>query len=106
MSSIKERTEALYGDPSEDRLFRVTRVIDGDTFEVESRWSLRGERSGNRVRIAGIDAEELHAPGGEEAKRQIEEILSGRGVYLRNRTGLSHRRLVCTVVLEGVEDVR
>lgn len=59
--------------------FRVVRVIDGDTVEIEG---------GERVRYIGIDAPESVTPGepvgcfGEEASRANRELAEGKTVRL------------------------
>lgn len=70
----------------------VSRVIDGDTFVVNS---------GSRIRISGYDAPELGEAGGYEAKacltdniegKTIRISLQGRDYYNRHvATVLSHR---------------
>lgn len=47
--------------------FRVTSIIDGDTFEVSPEWKWNGE-TGTRVRPAGYDAPELHTAKGQKVK--------------------------------------
>ena len=39
----------------------VTEVIDGDTFKVSPSWNTRGN-TGDRVRIADVDARTKYAP--------------------------------------------
>lgn len=41
--------------------FRVTKIIDGDTFEVSPNWEWDG-KSGNVVRPTGFDAPEIGTP--------------------------------------------
>jgi endonuclease YncB( thermonuclease family) len=48
----------------------VVRVIDGDTFEANARIWI-GETVAVRVRIAGIDAPELHARCDDEYRRAV-----------------------------------
>lgn len=51
-------------------------AIDGDTLRCAN---LREEANG-RVRLARIDAAELHDPGGEQAKRALAALIAGRTV--------------------------
>lgn len=44
--------------------FRVTSIIDGDTFEVSPEWKWNDE-TGTRVRPAGYDVPEIHNQGSE-----------------------------------------
>jgi endonuclease YncB( thermonuclease family) len=56
----------------------VTRVIDGDTFEVTG---------GRRVRVLGIDSCEMSTAGGKEAKETAEILLAGSQVVLTAQPG-------------------
>ena len=55
-----------------DEVVQVTRVIDGDSFEV----------SGDEVRIADASAPEWNMPGGTEATNALYNLISGEIVYL------------------------
>ncbi|WP_308283157.1 thermonuclease family protein [Pseudonocardia nigra] len=57
----------------------VTRVIDGDTFEVAG---------GRTVRVLGIDACEAGTDAGTHATRYAEGVLSGASVTLRSEPGV------------------
>lgn len=57
----------------------VTRVIDGDTFEVST---------GKQVRVLGIDSCEMSTQGGVEAKQWAENTLAGRTVTLTQEPGV------------------
>ncbi|AMK23216.1 nuclease [Sphingobium sp. TKS] len=79
---------------------RIAYVIDGDTFRMES---------GERIRIAGVDAAESQAGNakcrreltiGNDAKRRATALLEGRIVELA-RVGRSYNRTVANVRLEG-----
>lgn len=79
---------------------RIAWVTDGDTFRLES---------GERIRIAGIDAPETHRDQarcagevalGLRAKDRATTLLAGREVTFR-RVGRSYRRTVATVDLDG-----
>ncbi len=65
--------------PQSARFVKVTRVIDGDTIEIEG---------GERVRYIGIDTPELHHPRkpvqyfAEEAWRYNQSLVEGKMVYL------------------------
>lgn len=59
---------------------RVRRVVDGDTIRVDLDLGfgimMRGEDGGGMaIRLLGINARELHDPGGKEAKANLESIL-------------------------------
>jgi endonuclease YncB( thermonuclease family) len=79
---------------------RVAWVTDGDTFRLES---------GERIRIAGIDAPETHRDQakcagevvlGLRAKDRATVLFAGRDVTF-HRVGRSYNRTVATVVLDG-----
>lgn len=88
------------GAADRDDSGRVAWVTDGDTFRLES---------GERIRIAGIDAPETHRDQarcagetllGLRAKDRATALLAGREVTFR-RVGRSYRRTVASVVLDG-----
>ncbi len=68
---------------------RVTRVIDGDTFETASRK--------NSVRLANVDAPELSASRGGAAKRALEDLISGETVSINTVARDSYGRSVAKV---------
>ena len=77
-----------------DRTATVSRVIDGDTFDTTS---------GDRVRLADIDAPERGEPGYYEAKDFLTSLVGEKMVYLdiddvyvTDRYG----RLVCVVYVD------
>jgi micrococcal nuclease len=95
----------------EGRTVRVSRVIDGDTVEVDlpDRGSAR-----TRVRLIGVDAPETvhpdRPPGyfGRRASRYLRELLSGREVRLElDRCQLRdrHGRLLAYLALPDGTDV-
>lgn len=53
--------------------YRVTKIIDGDTIEIET---------GQRVRYLGINAPEMQETWGEEAKRQNDRLVFHKNVRL------------------------
>lgn len=78
----------------------VRYVTDGDTFRLAS---------GERIRIAGIDAPETHRDQahcaaeialGDAAARRARAIIDGRQVGIV-RVGRSYNRTVATVTLDG-----
>lgn len=79
---------------------RVAWVTDGDTLRLDS---------GERIRIARIDAPETHRDQarcaaevtlGLRAKDRATALLAGREIRFR-RVGRSYKRTVATVVLDG-----
>lgn len=80
--------------------FKVTSVVDGDTFDVSPEWKWEGQ-SGSRVRPTGYDAPEIHASGGPAAKAKLEGLILGKQVELRAAVKVDRGRLVCDVYLNG-----
>ena len=65
---------------------RVTRVIDGDTFETAM----------GSVRLAGVNAPELGSQKGQKAKRDLEGMIGGKTVSIEV-VGYSYGRRVAEV---------
>ncbi len=76
--------------------FKVTKIIDGDTFEVSPNWNWNGH-SGNIVRPTGYDAPEKGEAGFQRAKDKLADLILGKEVELKNAKTLSYGRLVCDV---------
>lgn len=76
--------------------FKVTAIIDGDTFDVSPQWKWN-EQTGTRVRPAGYNAPELHEPGGQTAKNNLAGLILGKEVELRTAHKVDRGRLVCEV---------
>ena len=72
----------------------VTRIIDGDTFEIET---------GEKVRLIGIDTPEKNEPNYEEAKLFLISNIQGRKVILQKDVSDKDKfgRLLRYVYLEG-----
>lgn len=74
----------------------VQRVIDGDTLVLmESDQSLR------TLRLAGIDAPERRMPYGEDAKRMLSALISGKNVQATATKLDRYGRTIATVYLHG-----
>ncbi len=69
----------------------VTRIVDGDTFEVKT-------RIGNTrfVRLAGVNAPELNQYGGSTAMNRLTELIGGKTVTIVP-VGRSYNRVVADV---------
>ena len=76
--------------------FKVTEVIDGDTFEVSPNWKWK-EETGNRVRPTGYDTPEKGQPGYEAAKDKLAKLILGKEVELKNPIKITYGRLLCDV---------
>ena len=73
---------------------RVTRVIDGDTFETNRRKI--------PVRLGGYNAPELNQRGGKTAKKALENMLLGKEVSIDTKARDKYRRPVANVKLGRV----
>lgn len=82
-------------------LLKVTRIIDGDTFEVSPKWNWNGH-PGNIVRPVGYDAPEKGEAGFQKAKDKLADLILDKEVELKNPKALSYGRLVCEVYVDGL----
>lgn len=77
---------------------KVTRVIDGDTFETET---------GEKVRLIGINAPEISDIFGKEAKQYLSDLIENKTVNLQGDNISNDRdryqRLLRYVILDGVD---
>jgi len=80
--------------------FKVTNVVDGDTFDVSPDWKWNGQ-TGSRVRPAGYDAPELSAVGGQAAKNKLSQLILGENVDLQSVHKIDRGRIVCEVFYNG-----
>ncbi len=81
--------------------YRVTRVVDGDTFDVTPQWQFEGQ-TGSRVRPVNYDASELSDPGGHKALLKLRSLILGKTVQL-DPIRMSFERLLCHVYFNGRE---
>lgn len=72
---------------------RVTRVIDGDTFETASRK--------HPVRLAGVDTPEKGRPGYRKAKEALARMIQGQTVEIDTQARDSYGRSVAKVKVGG-----
>ena len=79
----------------------VTRVVDGDTFEMKvthiGKENTEEYNDSEIVRIAGIDAPELATAAGKKAKVQLDKELSGKTVRCQVRTRDTYGRVVAAI---------
>ena len=77
---------------------RVTRIIDGDTFETET---------GEKVRLIGINAPEISDVFGQEAKEYLASLIDGKMVDLQTDNISTDRdryqRLLRYAILDGID---
>jgi len=81
-------------------LFTVTKIIDGDTFEVKHGWNWKGT-TGTRVRPTGYNAPELNTYGGQAAKEKLSKLINGQQVDLGTAYRIDRGRLVCDVFFKN-----
>lgn len=60
------------------------KVIDGDTLKID----------GQHIRLAGIDAEEMHEPSGPLARGGLVSMVAGQQVYCEDTGTRSFNRIV------------
>ncbi|MBW2321883.1 MAG: thermonuclease family protein [Deltaproteobacteria bacterium] len=80
--------------------FRVTEVIDGDTFEVSPNWKWNNE-TGNIVRANGYNTPEEGKPGYQAAKDKLRELILNKDVELIKAVKITYGRLLCDVEYDG-----
>ncbi len=77
---------------------KVTRVIDGDTFETET---------GEAVRLIGINTPEISDIFGQEAKQHLTDLIYGKTIDLQTDNISKDRdrysRLLRYVILDGID---
>jgi len=81
-------------------IFKVTSIIDGDTFEVTPKWKWNDE-TGVRIRPTGYDATELQAQGGQSAKEKLSRLILDKDVDLKKAYKVDRGRLICDVYFQG-----
>jgi endonuclease YncB( thermonuclease family) len=72
---------------------RVTKVIDGDTFQTSSRKC--------SVRLANVDAPEKGEPGAAKAKRALSNLIQGQQVQIDTVARDTYGRAVAKVKVDG-----
>lgn len=81
-------------------LFKVTKIIDGDTFEVLPNWKWENQE-GNVVRPTGYNTPEKGQPGYQEAKDKLTRLILGKDVELKKAIRITYGRLLCDVYFNG-----
>ncbi len=69
--------------------YKVTNVIDGDTFEVLPPWKWR-DQSGIRVRPTGYNTPEEGQQGYQKAKERLRTLTTHRSQHRYDRYHRSH----------------
>jgi len=75
---------------------RVVRVHDGDTLTVRC-----GEGKPVKLRLADIDAPELHQAGGKAARDALVRLVERRGLRVESRAIDRYQRVVASVEIEA-----
>lgn len=70
----------------------VREVIDGDTVVIAN---------GQKVRLLGIDAPDMEYCGGEEAKKELEELALGRRIKLTETRVDQFKRILALVYIKN-----
>ena len=68
---------------------KVTKVIDGDTFETSSRK--------HPVRLVGVDTPEKGQPGYAAAKKALQNLIAGQEIAVDTKARDTYRRSVANV---------
>lgn len=76
---------------------RVTRVVDGDTFRIDS--------ASTSIRVWGLDAPEVGQPGGSQATATLERLIAGRNLSCRQRDIDRYGRIVGQCFLGDGRDI-
>jgi len=72
---------------------KVTKVIDGDTFETASRK--------HPVRLASVDTPEKGQPGYQQAKKKLANLIEGENVKVNTCARDVYGRSVARVIFNG-----
>src|SRR3989344_3252133 len=72
---------------------RVTKVVDGDSFET---------KDGRRIRLLGVDAPESDNCMGPQAKEALEIMIEGKVVKLANQVKDDYGRILANVFVSSV----
>ncbi|HVS83100.1 MAG TPA: thermonuclease family protein [Pyrinomonadaceae bacterium] len=75
---------------------RVVSIADGDTITV-----LDSSDTQHRIRLAGIDAPELHQAFGEQSRLSLSEMIFGKDVSVSYQKIDQYGRLVGKILLDG-----
>lgn len=79
--------------------WRVSSIIDGDTFTVSPGWIWKG-KSGNKIRPTGYNVPDNNPSEMIKARNKLRRLLTGRSVQLE-AIKMSYDRLLSNVYLAG-----
>ena len=71
---------------------RVSRVIDGDTFEIP----------GDTIRLENVNCPEMGQSGGSAARQKLESLIGGKTVSYEGQARDTYGRLVAQVWVNGI----
>lgn len=80
--------------------FEVTKVTDGDTFEVNPNWKWDNQE-GDIVRANGYNTPEEGESGYEAAKDKLKRLILGKEVELKKAIKITYGRLLCDIYYNG-----
>lgn len=99
IKNLTKEPEEKYQSINFNIRFKVTEIIDGDTFKVSPGWKWNNEK-GNTIRPAGYDTPEQGEPNYQEPKEKLTELILNKEVELKP-IKLSYNRLLCEVFING-----
>jgi endonuclease YncB( thermonuclease family) len=92
----KEGVPENYQSITFENVFKVTEIVDGDTFKIDPGWKWNG-KTGNTIRPLGYDTPEKGEPEFNETTEKLKQLLLNQEVELKNPIKLSYNRLLCDV---------
>src|SRR4030042_3118024 len=81
-------------------VFKVTKVIDGDTFEVSPNWQWN-DKTGSVLRANGYNTPEEGKQGYQDSKDKLSDLILNKEVELVKAIKISYGRLLCDVKYNG-----
>jgi endonuclease YncB( thermonuclease family) len=96
----KEPVPEKYQSITFENEFKVTEIIDGDTFRITPGWKWNG-KTGTAIRPMGYDTPKKGEPGFNITTTKLKELLLNKEVELKNPIKLSYDRLLCDVYFEN-----
>ena len=91
----ERKTVVIARTTSQEKLCGYCHVIDGDTIVINK----------IKIRLAGIDAPELHHPWGNKSKWAVVHMCKGKKITAILEDHLSHDRVVATCYLPDGRDI-
>jgi endonuclease YncB( thermonuclease family) len=96
----KETVPENYQSITFENVFKVTEIVDGDTFKIDPGWKWNG-KTGNTIRPLGYDTPEKGEPEFNETTEKLKQLLLNQEVELKNPIKLSYDRLLCDVYFKN-----